>query len=194
MVMAFGSGRFPARASSDGSGECSRVEGVDRGLGGRNLGGSGPFCFRGGMGGDVRLDGDQTGARLGMGEVIRWDNTCHDVNGRGWYWISASDLAVEQNCPLVLGVLVVRRRERGWAGAVLARTAYGSGRGVNGEYTRVWGGWRGRVQAWACARVCGHGHVRRDMTLRDARSAMRRTAVSWSSGACHARLTAVGRA
>ncbi|KAG8079108.1 hypothetical protein GUJ93_ZPchr0007g5801 [Zizania palustris] len=44
--MVFGSGGFPTRASSDGSGECSRVEKVDRGLGGHNHGSSRPpFVF-----------------------------------------------------------------------------------------------------------------------------------------------------
>ncbi|KAG8100181.1 hypothetical protein GUJ93_ZPchr0013g37431 [Zizania palustris] len=81
--MAFGSGGFPARSSSDGSSECLRVERVDRGLGGHNHGSSGPFCFRDGMGNDVRLDGNRMGARLDVGEVIGGDKPCNNVNGMG---------------------------------------------------------------------------------------------------------------
>ncbi|KAG8042957.1 hypothetical protein GUJ93_ZPchr0007g5040 [Zizania palustris] len=35
------------------------------------------------MGDDVRLDGDRTGARLGVGEVIGGDKPCNSVNSMG---------------------------------------------------------------------------------------------------------------
>ncbi|KAG8059052.1 hypothetical protein GUJ93_ZPchr0002g25842 [Zizania palustris] len=51
--MEFGSGGFPARASSDGFGECSRVERNVRECVGALRRAGEVFCARGGMGGDV---------------------------------------------------------------------------------------------------------------------------------------------
>ncbi|KAG8070298.1 hypothetical protein GUJ93_ZPchr0006g41433 [Zizania palustris] len=126
-----------------------------------------PFYARGGMGGDVRLDGDDTGARSGVGEG-GWTRRDIARASTGEVALGAGD------GPAVRAVFDVRRH----GGGVPTRTAYRS------EWTQAQDQRAGmRAATWLTWAVYDATATRRGLTGEVARERSEGAGAAWSGSA-----------